>query len=116
MNIAELEYIPKCGIDLIYTPIADEVCLPVPTWAGLTHALGGFLRRGQSVLVHCRLGKSRSPALVVAYLMQCGMGTAQALAWVKERRPMVEIHPETWRGMLHWHARIREDNNSARTV
>ncbi|KAI3969686.1 hypothetical protein MKX01_020247 [Papaver californicum] len=44
------------------------------------------------VLVHCMSGKSRSPAIVIAYLMKCkGWRLAQSYQWVKERRPSVEI-------------------------
>ncbi|THG02718.1 hypothetical protein TEA_003077 [Camellia sinensis var. sinensis] len=39
------------------------------------------------VLVHCMSGKSRSPAIVIAYLMKSkGWRLAQGYQWVKERR------------------------------
>nr|GMD35265.1 protein-tyrosine-phosphatase IBR5-like [Ipomoea batatas]GME19800.1 protein-tyrosine-phosphatase IBR5-like [Ipomoea batatas] len=44
------------------------------------------------VLVHCMTGKSRSPAIVMAYLMKSkGWKLAQCYQWVKERRPSVEL-------------------------
>ncbi|GAB4859381.1 Protein-tyrosine-phosphatase ibr5 [Ancistrocladus abbreviatus] len=44
------------------------------------------------VLVHCMLGKNRSPAIVIAYLMKRkGWRLAQSYQWVKERRPSVEL-------------------------
>ncbi|RAL42850.1 hypothetical protein DM860_009357 [Cuscuta australis] len=44
------------------------------------------------VLVHCMTGKSRSPAIVMAYLMRSkGWKLAQSYQWVKERRPSVEL-------------------------
>ncbi|KAL1307893.1 hypothetical protein HN51_049787 [Arachis hypogaea] len=44
------------------------------------------------VLVHCMSGKSRSPAIVIAYLMKSkGWRLAQSYQWVKERRPSVEL-------------------------
>ncbi|OVA20042.1 Dual specificity phosphatase [Macleaya cordata] len=44
------------------------------------------------VLVHCMSGKSRSPAIVIAYLMKCkGWRLAQSYQWVKDRRPSVEL-------------------------
>ncbi|KAK9676570.1 hypothetical protein RND81_11G085900 [Saponaria officinalis] len=44
------------------------------------------------VLVHCMTGKSRSPAVVIAYLMKFkGWRFEQSYQWVKERRPSVEL-------------------------
>ncbi|XAR55309.1 Protein-tyrosine-phosphatase [Bertholletia excelsa] len=44
------------------------------------------------VLVHCMSGKSRSPAIVIAYLMKSkGWRLAQSHQWVKDRRPAVEL-------------------------
>ncbi|CAN0920703.1 Protein-tyrosine-phosphatase IBR5 [Linum grandiflorum] len=44
------------------------------------------------ILVHCMSGKSRSPAIVIAYLMKSkGWRLAQSYQWVKERRPSVEL-------------------------
>ncbi|CAN1761035.1 Protein-tyrosine-phosphatase IBR5 [Linum perenne] len=44
------------------------------------------------ILVHCMSGKSRSPALVIAYLMKSkGWRLAQSYQWVKERRPSIEL-------------------------
>ncbi|XP_009616723.1 protein-tyrosine-phosphatase IBR5-like [Nicotiana tomentosiformis] len=45
------------------------------------------------VLVHCMSGKSKSPAIVIAYLMKSrGWKLAQSYQWVKERRPSVELN------------------------
>ncbi|KAI4383233.1 hypothetical protein MLD38_009098 [Melastoma candidum] len=44
------------------------------------------------VLVHCMLGKNRSPAIVIAYLMKSrGWRLSQSYQWVKDRRPVVEL-------------------------
>ncbi|KAF9588799.1 hypothetical protein IFM89_016120 [Coptis chinensis] len=46
------------------------------------------------VLVHCMTGKSRSPAIVVAFLMKSrGWRLAQSYQWVKEKRPSVDLSP-----------------------
>ncbi|XP_004491081.1 protein-tyrosine-phosphatase IBR5 [Cicer arietinum] len=46
----------------------------------------------ERVLVHCMSGKSRSPAIVIGYLMKSrGWRLAQSFMWVKERRTSVEL-------------------------
>ncbi|CAJ2653561.1 protein tyrosine phosphatase IBR5-like [Trifolium pratense] len=46
----------------------------------------------ERVLVHCMSGKSRSPAVVIGYLMKSrGWRLAQSYQWVKERRTSVEL-------------------------
>ncbi len=44
-------------------------------------------KQGGRVLVHCVVGRSRSPAVIVAYLMKCkGKSMKDALAHVKQAR------------------------------
>ena len=46
-----------------------------------------------NVLVHCMAGKSRSPTLVVAYLVsKKGMTLDEALQLVKQNRPIIRIN------------------------
>eukprot|EP00252_Welwitschia_mirabilis_P012057 TRINITY_DN2682_c0_g1_i1.p1 TRINITY_DN2682_c0_g1~~TRINITY_DN2682_c0_g1_i1.p1 ORF type:complete len:272 (-),score=39.93 TRINITY_DN2682_c0_g1_i1:362-1177(-) len=46
------------------------------------------------VLVHCMSGQSRSPAIVIAYLMQHkGWRLEESYRWVKERRPSINLTP-----------------------
>ena len=51
------------------------------------------LREGKSVLVHCFMGRSRSVAIVCAYLMtHLNMGLDDAYEQVKENRPNININ------------------------
>ena len=90
------------GICHIHAPIPDEVWLPPSTWSELVYALTCAVRDESAVLVHCRLGKSRSPSLICAYLATTGWTLETALEWVKEQRPMADPHKETWRGVVEW--------------
>ncbi|KAL6553591.1 Protein-tyrosine-phosphatase ibr5 [Orobanche gracilis] len=69
------------------------------------------------VLVHCMSGKSRSPAIVIAYLMKSkGWRFAQSYQWVKERRPSVEINQEIHQQLEEYEQKIfgtADDNNIA---
>lgn len=88
-----------------HAPIPDEVYLEPYVWNELLHALTKAVRDEKAVLVHCRLGVSRSPALVAAYLAQCGYILEHALAYLVSRRICVAPHSETWRGICAWNRR-----------
>ena len=91
----------------VHAPIPDEVFLPPPIWIELLHTLTQLVHQYSVVLVHCRLGVSRSPALVAAYLAWCGhsQDPERALAYVKGKRRRVNVHPETWSGVIAWWGR-----------
>lgn len=46
-----------------------------------------------NVLVVCHAGMSRSPAIVAAYLVRCGMSWDEAVSYVTKRRPQTQINP-----------------------
>ncbi|KAJ6829114.1 uncharacterized protein M6B38_359910 [Iris pallida] len=59
------------------------------------------------VLVHCMSGKSRSPAVVIAYLMKYkGWRLAQSFQWVKERRPQVELSADVQNQLVDFEQKI----------
>ena len=86
----------------IHAPIPDEVWLPPHTWSELVHAVTRAVRDEEAVLVHCRLGVSRSPSVVAAYLAQCGYRLENALAYLVSQRSVVAPHADTWRGVVEW--------------
>jgi protein-tyrosine phosphatase len=91
------------GIAHIHAPIPDEVYLEPPIWSELVHALTVAMRDESAVLVHCRLGVSRAPSLVAAYLARHGWTLETALALLVSRRSVVAPHSETWRGVVAWY-------------
>ncbi|MCD9639684.1 protein-tyrosine-phosphatase [Datura stramonium] len=59
------------------------------------------------VLVHCMLGKNRSAAIVIAYLMKSkGWNLAQSLQWAKERRPSVDLTQEVYQQLQQYERKI----------
>ncbi|CAA2981095.1 protein-tyrosine-phosphatase IBR5-like [Olea europaea var. sylvestris] len=62
---------------------------------------------GARVLVHCMSGKSRSPAIVMAYLMKNkGWKLAQSYQWVKDRRPSVELTQAVFQQLKDYEQKI----------
>ena len=103
LNVSQYAY-TNPYIATVHYPIQDEVVLPAANWQVLTHLLSDLLVARCTVLVHCRLGKSRGPSLCAAYLMRCGFSAEKALQWVKQRRVVADPHPVTWQSVLAWSA------------
>ncbi|MED6266994.1 hypothetical protein CHARACLAT_007691 [Characodon lateralis] len=58
-------------------------------------------------LVHCAAGMSRSPALVMAYLMRYrGVTLCQAHRWVQESRPFIRLNLGFWEELLQYERRL----------
>ncbi|CAK5274415.1 unnamed protein product [Mycena citricolor] len=63
------------------------------------------LSRGEGVLVHCQQGVSRSPSIIIAYLIRNhGMSYDAALAHVKRRRACAKPNPGFARALMEWEA------------
>ncbi|XP_062406017.1 protein phosphatase Slingshot homolog 3 isoform X2 [Sardina pilchardus] len=63
----------------------------LPHWKNTYTFINSARQSGQAVLVHCKMGVSRSASTVMAYLMkQQGMPLEEALAYVRDRRPIVQ--------------------------
>ncbi|KAF1383151.1 hypothetical protein PFLUV_G00128320 [Perca fluviatilis] len=63
--------------------------------------------RAGGTLVHCAVGMSRSPALVMAYLMRYrGVTLGQAHRWVQDSRPFVRLNAGFWEQLLQYERRL----------
>jgi histidinol-phosphate aminotransferase len=60
------------------------------------------------VLVHCFAGISRSSAICIAYLHECGMSFGEALDFIKLRHPIAQPHEELLRSLHDWYQPLRE--------
>lgn len=62
---------------------------------------------GGGTLVHCAAGMSRSPALVMAYLMRYRCVTLQqAHRWVQDSRPFIRLNAGFWDQLLQYERRL----------
>lgn len=101
VNLCEYIYYPGAK-PVTHAPFPDEQTLPPEHWQRLVLMLEGLLITS-AVLVHCRLGVSRSPSLVAAYLAKLeGCTPWIALQKIREKRPMATPHKDTWAGVMAW--------------
>lgn len=71
-------------------------------------------REGRTTYVHCMVGQNRSAAIVTAYLMQeHGMPREEALALVKNKRPIVELDPTFMRLLAEWEQELKAKPGAA---
>ncbi|KAJ8397237.1 hypothetical protein AAFF_G00440710 [Aldrovandia affinis] len=67
--------------------------------------------RTGGTLVHCAAGMSRSPALVMAYLMRYkGVTLRQAHDWVRDCRPFIRPNAGFWRQLLDYEKNLYGKN------
>lgn len=85
----------------------EESAQLLPHWKETHCFIEDARAQGTRVLVHCKMGVSRSAATVLAYAMkQYGWGLEQALIHVQELRPIVRPNPgflrqlQTYQGIL----------------
>lgn len=72
---------------------------------------------GSAVLVHCQRGISRSAATCVAFFMkEQGISKADALEYVKSRRPQILPNPKFMRELDEYEARLFEEKMAARKL
>ncbi|KAJ7266452.1 protein-tyrosine phosphatase-like protein [Mycena haematopus] len=73
------------------------------------------LKRGEGVLVHCQQGISRSPSIVIAYLIRNhGMSYDAALAFVRRKRACAKPNSGFARALMEWEQAWRRPQGQRR--
>jgi Dual specificity phosphatase, catalytic domain len=66
---------------------------------------------GRPTYVHCLAGMNRSGAVVAAYLMyEHSWGREEALAYIQEKRPVVQPNPTLMRLLAEWERTLKGKN------
>jgi hypothetical protein len=93
----------------LWAPLYDSgpgVAASEPTLDFLRRVVGFIAeqrRAGRTTYVHCMVGQNRSGAVVTAFLMQeHGMGRDEALAFLQQRRPVVQPDPTLMQLLGEW--------------
>lgn len=69
------------------------------------------ISREENVLVHCRLGRSRSPTIIAAYLMwQYHMSRDEALELIKRIRPIINPNRGFMLQLMEWQDYLNRNN------
>ncbi|XP_071346682.1 dual specificity protein phosphatase 18 isoform X2 [Trachinotus anak] len=98
------------GVECVRVPVAD---LPSARLGDHFDRVAERIHgnRAGGTLVHCAAGMSRSPALVMAYLMRYrGVTLRQAHRWVQESRPYVRLNAGFWDQLLQYERRLYGKN------
>ena len=79
------------GVDIIVAPVADKPEAPLQNhFPAIFKFLDDALAKECRILVHCREGRSRSVAVLVAYLMYSRQMTfADAIQLIASKRPII---------------------------
>ncbi|XP_072525193.1 dual specificity protein phosphatase 14 [Salminus brasiliensis] len=103
----ELLFPEPVGVELMRLPIRDEPHAP------LAQHFDSVVERIQqnhrgSTLVCCAAGRSRSPALIMAFLMKSeGLSLLQAYRRVLEVRPFIRPNAGFWRQLQEYERQLR---------
>ena len=64
-------YFEKEGIYYHQIPVGDDLYTEIACYfEDAVEFINSHIKNGKSVLVHCRMGISRSPSIVIAYIMK----------------------------------------------
>lgn len=92
------------GIDHLVIPTRDY--LFAPSFADINRAVD-FIHKnsscGRTTYVHCKAGRGRSTTIVLCYLVEYKqMSPADALEYVRSRRPRVLLAPSQWKAVQEY--------------
>ena len=97
-------------VEILHVPIEDRPHQPLAPYLD-TVADKIHSNRSGSTLVHCTQGRSRSPALVMAYLMKYeNMRLCQAWDVMMDKRPSVRPNAGFWRQLIDYEVKLFGSN------
>jgi protein-tyrosine phosphatase len=94
----------------LWEPVFEGSAEPNLEWLGRVVEFIAVQRQaGRPTYVHCLAGMNRSGAVVTAYLMhEHGWGRDDALAFVREKRPVVQPNPTLMRLLAEWENALKD--------
>ncbi|KAL0960502.1 hypothetical protein HGRIS_005540 [Hohenbuehelia grisea] len=112
VQVLDAPWIPlseKDGFDCYRIAILDQSSADLrPHLEAACNHIDRALRSGRSVLVHCQQGISRSPAIVIAYLIRnLGMSFDQAHTLLKRKRACIKPNSGFVKALQEWESTWR---------
>ncbi|XP_030599622.1 dual specificity protein phosphatase 14 [Archocentrus centrarchus] len=105
VNASGLEHVSYPQLDrlqVFHVPIQDQPHAPLREYFD---PVAERINQNQTgaTLVHCTAGRSRSPALIMAYLMRSeGLSLRRAHELVLDRRPFIRPNAGFWRQLMDY--------------
>jgi protein-tyrosine phosphatase len=92
----------------LHLPMEHERSISIELFEQARHFLSEAERHGHKVFVHCKVGQSRSPAVVAVWLaIRNKVDFETALGWVRDKRNGVYLIPEVMKSAdeyVKWYA------------
>ncbi|KAF8630932.1 hypothetical protein AX17_005289 [Amanita inopinata Kibby_2008] len=107
VQVLEVPWLPHSeqqGFDCYRIDILDHSAVDLrPHLEAVCNHIDKVLKSGQSVLVHCQQGVSRSAAVVIAYLIRnLGMSYDNAYTYLKRRRACIKPNAGFVKALQEW--------------
>ncbi|XP_015257604.1 PREDICTED: dual specificity protein phosphatase 14-like [Cyprinodon variegatus] len=109
-RLQDVSYPALDGVQVLHVPVQDQPHAPLSLYFDPVAERIHQNQRG-STLVHCSAGRSRSPALIMAYLMRFeGLSLCQAHELVLECRPFIRPNAGFWRQLMEYERKLSGRN------
>nr|XP_019933697.1 PREDICTED: dual specificity protein phosphatase 14-like [Paralichthys olivaceus] len=106
---------PQLDLQLLHVPVQDQPHAPLSHYF---ESVAERISQNQTgaTLVHCTAGRSRSPTLIMAYLMRCErLSLRRAHEQVLDQRPFIRPNAGFWLQLMEYE-RTLFSRNSVRMV
>jgi protein-tyrosine phosphatase len=102
LNLSQFDYASPRIYKRIYFP-DFEYMQDLSLIGQCTQFVREQIAQRHRVLVHCFAGISRSSTICTAYLYECGMSFAEALAFIQAKYPAAQPHEALMQSLYDWY-------------
>ncbi len=74
-----------------YFPTIEFQAIPIEILINGVEQISNDIDANKKVYIHCKEGVSRAPTLAAAFLIKKGMSLDEAIAFIKNQRPFIQI-------------------------